>query len=80
MERSIATLKVNSIKGENKTKEDIKKRTKENTQLIEELNSIKFEEKKLKVEVARKNKSIERIEAEIKELKMGGIGDELHSE
>ena len=31
MERSIATLKVNTIKNETRTKNDIKKRTKENT-------------------------------------------------
>jgi hypothetical protein len=31
MERSIATLKVNTIKGETRSQNDIKKRTKENT-------------------------------------------------
>ena len=31
MERSIATLKVNTIKNETRTQNDVKKRTKENT-------------------------------------------------
>lgn len=69
MERSIATLKVNTIKNETRTKNDIKKRTKENTQLIVELNSIKFEEKKLKTEIMKKNKMIEDIENEIASMK-----------
>jgi hypothetical protein len=34
MERSIANIKVNTIKNEQRTRNDIKKRTKENTQLI----------------------------------------------
>jgi thymidylate kinase len=66
MERSIATLKVNTIKNETRTKNDIKRRTKENTQLIVELNSIKFEEKKLKTEIMIKNKEIENLEADLK--------------
>ena len=65
MERSIATLKVNTIKNETRTKNDIKKRTKENTQLIVELNSIKFEEKKLETEIMKKNKMIEDLESEL---------------
>ena len=31
MERSVSTLKINSIKNETRTKNDIKKKTKENT-------------------------------------------------
>eukprot|EP00351_Strombidinopsis_sp_SopsisLIS2011_P001471 CAMPEP_0116872534 /NCGR_PEP_ID=MMETSP0463-20121206/3304_1 /TAXON_ID=181622 /ORGANISM="Strombidinopsis sp, Strain SopsisLIS2011" /LENGTH=94 /DNA_ID=CAMNT_0004512891 /DNA_START=2113 /DNA_END=2397 /DNA_ORIENTATION=+ len=54
MERSIATLKVNTVKNETRTKNDVKKRTKENTILIEELNKIKLEEKQLKVEKTKK--------------------------
>lgn len=65
MERSIATLKVNTIKNETRTKNDIKKRTKENTQLIVELNSIKFEEKKLKNEIMKRNKLIDDLEFEL---------------
>jgi hypothetical protein len=65
MERSIATLKVNTIKNETRTKNDIKKRTKENTQLLVELNSIKFEEKKLKNEILKKNKKIEELETDL---------------
>lgn len=69
MERSIATLKVNTIKNETRTKNDIKKRTKENTQLIVELNSIKFEEKKLKTEIMKKNKLIEDLESDLTQIK-----------
>ena len=47
MERSIATLKINAIKQEERDKNEIKKKTKENTSLVVELNSIKFEEKML---------------------------------
>lgn len=65
MERSIATLKVNTIKNETRTKNDVKKRTKENTQLLVELNSIKFEEKKLKTEILKKNKLIEELNQEL---------------
>lgn len=69
MERSIATLKVNTIKNETRTKNDIKKRTKENTQLIVELNSIKFEEKKLKTEIMKKNKVIDDLESDLSQIK-----------
>jgi hypothetical protein len=69
MERSIATLKVNTIKNETRTKNDIKKRTKENTQLIVELNSIKFEEKKLKTEIMKKNKVIDDLENDLTQIK-----------
>jgi len=69
MERSIATLKVNTIKNETRTKNDIKKRTKENTQLLVELNSIKFEEKKLKTEILKKNKAIEELEQVLQQMK-----------
>lgn len=62
MERSIATLKVNTIKNETRTKNDIKKRTKENTVLIVELNSIRFEVKKLYTEIQQKNIEIAKLE------------------
>ena len=70
MERSIATLKVNTIKNETRTKNDIKKRTKENTQLLVELNSIKFEEKKLKTEIMKKNKEIEDLESKLQGMRL----------
>jgi uncharacterized protein YlxW (UPF0749 family) len=69
MESSIATLKVNTIKNETRAKNDTKKRTKENTQLIVELNSIKFEEKKLRDEIQKKNKLIEGFERELNSFK-----------
>jgi hypothetical protein len=75
MERSIATLKVNTIKNETRTKNDIKKRTKENTQLLVELNSIKLEEKKLKTDILKKDKQIKEMEEEL--TKMKKVGEEL---
>ena len=38
--RSVATIKLNTIKNETRTKNDIKKRTKENQALIYELNNL----------------------------------------
>ena len=46
MERSIAQIKCNAVKNEKRVKTDIKKKTKENTSLIMDLNQIKFEDKK----------------------------------
>ncbi len=72
MERSIATLKVNTIKNETRTKNDIKKRTKENTQLLVELNSIKLEEKKLKNDILKKDKEIKEFEEELTKMRKQG--------
>ena len=69
MERSIATLKVNTIKNETRTQNDIKKRTKENTQLLVELNSIKLEVKKLSTEISKKQKQYEELDHEIALMK-----------
>jgi len=46
-ERYIATLKINAIKREERDKNEIVKKTKENTYLVEELNNTKLEHKKL---------------------------------
>jgi len=70
MERSIATLKVNTIKTETRNKNDIKKRTKENTTLIVELNSVKFEKKKLENDILQKVKDINKVEETLQELKL----------
>lgn len=69
MERSIATLKVNTIKNETRTSNDIKKRTKENTQLLVELNSIKLEVKKLQTEIAKKQQLYQKLDQEINVMK-----------
>lgn len=62
MERSIATIKVNTIKNETRTKNDIKKRTKENQQLIGDLNELRNREKHL-------NQVITTLKQEIVEMK-----------
>jgi septal ring factor EnvC (AmiA/AmiB activator) len=69
MERSIATLKVNTIKNETRTQNDIKKRTKENTQLLVELNSIKLEVKRLEAEITKKSRQHVELEHEIGQVK-----------
>ena len=46
-ERYIATLKINAIKKEERDKNEIIKKTKENTVLVVELNNTKLEHKKL---------------------------------
>ena len=53
MERSIATLKINAIKQEERDKIEIKKKNYENTSLVIELNQIKIEEKMLKCEIQK---------------------------
>jgi TolA-binding protein len=66
MERSIATLKVNTIKNEQRTKNDIKKRTKENTQLIQDLNAIRVEKMKLLSQIEDQKLTIKKYEIELK--------------
>lgn len=46
-ERYIATLKIDAIKREERDKNEIIKKTKENTVLVVELNNTKLEHKKL---------------------------------
>lgn len=46
MEEMISQLRINTTKNETRTKNDIKLKTKENTQLIVDLNNLKFENKK----------------------------------
>jgi len=58
MERSISTIKVNTIKNECRTKNDIKKRTKENTELIKELNVLRNERAKLRDNVSSLEQTI----------------------
>jgi len=62
MERSIATLKINSIKQEERDKSEINKKTGENTTLVQELNLIKFEEKMLKCEILKQDVIIKELE------------------
>lgn len=64
-ERTIATLKINAIKQEDRDKNEIKKKTKENTYLVVELNNIKFEEKMLKCEIMKQKQLKDDLEIEI---------------
>jgi len=65
MERSIATLKINSIKQEERDKSEINKKTSENTTLVQELNLIKFEEKMLRCEIQKQDLLIDELKDEL---------------
>ena len=75
MERSIATLKINAIKQEERDKNEIKKKTKENTSLVVELNSIKFEEKMLKCEIMKQDQLIKDLEMELNQKRKSLASD-----
>ena len=66
-ERNIATLKINAIKQEDRDKNEIKKKTKENTYLVVELNTIKFEEKMLKCDIQKQKHLKEDLKVEIEQ-------------
>ena len=65
MERSIATLKINAIKQEERDKIEIKKKNYENTSLVIELNQIKIEEKMLKCEIQKQDQCITDLRQEL---------------
>ena len=69
MEDLITQLKVNTTKNETRTRSDIKLKTKENTQLIIDLNNLKYESKKHQNMQDRKNQELLVINEEIKTLK-----------
>lgn len=69
MERQIATLKINTIKQEERDKSEINKKTLENTTLLEELNLIKFEEKLLQAEIKKQEITIQELLQEIAQKK-----------
>ena len=69
MERSIAQQKCNAVKNEKRVKTDIKKKTKENTSLIMDLNAIKFEDKKQVIALKKKQLELNRLEEEVARLK-----------
>ena len=69
MEDLITLLKVNTTKNETRTRSDIKLKTKENTQLIIDLNNLKYESKKQQNMQERKHQELLGINEEIKALK-----------
>lgn len=64
-ERSIAALKINAIKQEERDKAEINNRTKENTYLVVELNYTKLEEKKLERENLELAQKAQQLGAEL---------------
>jgi hypothetical protein len=69
MEDMITQLRVNTTKNETRTKNDIKLKTKENTQLIVDLNNLKFENKKQENALQKKQNEKRHLNDQIKELK-----------
>ena len=69
MERSIAQIKCNAVKNEKRVKTDIKKKTKENTSLIMDLNQIKFEDKKQEIQLKKRQLELNMLEEQVSRLK-----------
>lgn len=69
MEDMVTQLKVTTTKNETRVRSDIKLKTKENTQLIVDLNNLKFESKKQQNAVLRKISEKEVLEEKIRDLK-----------
>lgn len=65
MERAIATLKINAIKQHRRDKKEIHKKADENTSLVDELNTIKLEEKGLKCEIMKQDQLIKDLQIEL---------------
>jgi len=61
MEDSMAQNKCNAVKNEKRVKTDIKKKTKENTSLIVDLNAIKFEDKKGEIALSKQKMLLEML-------------------
>lgn len=64
MEKSIGTLKGNTSKNESRTKTNIKKKTRENTELIRELNDLRIRKKELESELEAKALTIQKLKLE----------------
>jgi hypothetical protein len=60
---------VNTTKNETRTRSDIKLKTKENTQLIVDLNNLKYENKKQRNAMSRKENEERVLNDKIKDLK-----------
>jgi hypothetical protein len=69
MEDLISQLKVNATKNESRTKSDVKLKTKENTQLIVDLNNLKYQSKIQQEQQARKREEDQLLAEHVKELK-----------
>lgn len=69
MEDLITQLKVNTTKNETRTRSDIKLKTKENTQLIVDLNNLKYENKKQRTVMSKKENEDRVLNEKIKDLK-----------
>jgi len=60
---------VNTTKNETRTRSDIKLKTKENTQLIVDLNNLKYENKKQRNAMSKKENEENMLNDKIKDLK-----------
>ena len=65
MGKSIVTLKSNTQKNEIRTKSNIKKKTKENSDLIWELNELRLNKKELESELDAKVLTLQKLKLEL---------------
>ena len=68
MEESMAQHKCNAVKNEKRVKTDIKKKTKENTSLIMDLNAINFEDKKGVIALKKQQLAKEMLQGQVARL------------
>lgn len=64
MYKSINTLQSNTVKNEGRTKSNIKKKTRENTQLIKSLKDLRMRKKELENELEAKSLTIQKLKLE----------------
>jgi hypothetical protein len=69
MERSLVQHKDGQVKSMRRVKTDMKKKTKENTSLIFDLNVIKFEDKKQSIAQKKKEIELQMLEDKVARLK-----------
>jgi hypothetical protein len=69
MEESMAQNKCNAVKNQKRVKTDIKKKTKENTSLIMDLNAIKFEDKRGVITLKNRELDLELIKGQNERFK-----------
>ena len=69
MEKSVSTLKDNTSKNDSLTQTNIKEKTKENTQLINELNALRTSKKSLEKQLEKKALTIQNQTEKVKRLR-----------
>lgn len=73
-EDTIGQKKLTAVKNEDRAKKDIKKKTKENTQLIVDLNALKFQDKRQAINQQKKVLELELLVHKLGKLKKAESG------